>query len=144
MAPNRKIRKKGMTLIEVVIALVLLTIGLSGVLDLYTQVARGLEINRKEVQADNLVQAHLANLETAGYQALDDWIRTYADVKRDANEAPRFHDLQPSLTPGFTWNANLKREQSENVKRIMITVTLQWLVSGKTKERKAVGYVFAP
>lgn len=143
MAPNRPIRKRGMTLIEVIVALVLLTIGLFGVLDMYMGVARGLAASRKEMQADNLLRAHLTNLETAGFAALDDWIRVQA-APPSPDVAARFPSFQKSLLPGFTWNAELKREQNENPKRIMVTVALQWSANGKTKERKAIGYVFAP
>lgn len=143
MAPYRPTTKRGMTLIEVIVALVLLTIGLFGVLDMYLGVAKGLAASRKEMQADNLLRAHLANLETAGYPALDDWIRIQG-APPTPDQAARFPSFQKSLVPGFTWNAELKREQNQTPKRIMITVALQWSANGKTKERKATGYVFAP
>jgi prepilin-type N-terminal cleavage/methylation domain-containing protein len=143
VTPNRLTRSHGMTLIEVIVALVLLTIGLFGVLDMYLGVANGLASSQKETQADYLARAHLANLEMAGYQSLDDWIRMYAD-KKNPNQASRYNKLENSLVPGFTWNANLKREGDGGDGYIMITVAVQCPGKGKARERKAIGYVFGP
>jgi len=130
-----------MTLVEVLIALVLFAVGLAGTLDLLFNLTNSLPANRRETQARYLVQDRLANLEMAGYAALDDQIRTLAKPS-DAGEAALFQSMV--LNPNFTLKTQLRREETEGVRRIMITVSGEWSEQRATKARKAVGYVFAP
>ena len=58
------------------------------------------------------------------------------------DEAALFQSMV--LNPNFTLKTQLRREETEGVRRIMITVSGEWSEQRATKARKAVGYVFAP
>jgi Tfp pilus assembly protein PilV len=133
-----------MTLVEVLVALVLLVIGLFGILDFYLGLAHRLEENRHRMQADYLLQERLASLQMLGYPALEDKIKTLASPA-DTASASLFPDAQKStVNPDFFWNADLLREESDGVRRIRVTVKVAWSEKQQPRDRKAVDYVFAP
>ena len=132
-----------MTLIEVLVALVLLVIGLFGLLDFHMGLANRLEDNRHRMQADYLLQERLASLQMLGYAALEDKVKTLAPAP-NATGVSLFPNAQKTVNPDFSWNADLQREDSEGVRRIKMTVKVGWSDKKQARERKAVDYVFAP
>lgn len=143
----RRRNQRGMSLIEVLIALMLLTIGLGGVMDLYTNQLKNVGWNQKRVRADHLARSRLAQLQIAGYARLK------SQYLADSDEAV--------FDPGtdLECTAILENQKGEELQglpariKITVLVTLIEPTMGKSdiralethyNFRKAVGYAVAP
>ena len=98
-------RCEGLTLIEVILAIVLLGIGLFGVVDLYSQQVRHVKRTRWEAQAQGLAQARLSWLAALGYDGLE------GKLPGSGESVVRLSpgDGMPCVQQGFLWNAILKK-----------------------------------
>jgi Tfp pilus assembly protein PilV len=149
----------GVSLMEVLLALVLISFGLFGIVDLYMNQAKHVARTQQQVQAASLAQSYLAQLQAAGYQAVEEKIRTHADAANPdlASLFPR--PTGSTLNSDFEWNAYLRRVATDDPKRIEITIVVQRASpaskaagqdeAGPSAQREGVrrevrGYVFAP
>jgi len=142
---NRFARTRGMTLIEVLVALVLLTIGLFGVFDLYGNVAHQMARGHRDLRASYLAEGYVASLQTAGYLSLATKIQTLSKTP-DVDSVSLYPEFTYSkIDRDFKWNAVLRRDTVN--RRIAIEVNVRWAHSLQTESpsvRKAIGYVFSP
>lgn len=141
-----------MSLMEVMLALVVLAFGLGGIMDLYARQVQGTGQARIALRADQLARCYLAQIEAVGY----DGLRTR--YLKESSEA-LFDDSptrEAALDPTFWWSARLEQQAAgEPLARIRVIVVVGWGTqpSGSdppaafvtdSKSRKAVGYVVAP
>jgi prepilin-type N-terminal cleavage/methylation domain-containing protein len=119
-ARNRSLARRGMTLVEVLVAVLLLAFGLSGVMDLYSVQLRHLSLTRNREQAQELAYGYLAQLQASGYNALDQTIRRQ-DPNATAGEAIVAKEAGPEGKPA-KWNARLRREKFDGIDCIRIGV----------------------
>ena len=156
---NRSKARRGVTLMEILLALVLLSFGLFGVVDLYMNQSRLVVRSQRQVRAASLAQSYLAQLQAAGYGALDEKLRTHADAA-----SPDRSWLFPSPTGStldgdFEWNAHLRRIETDGRKRIEARVVVERgaPASGRAGQdsahsstptggvrKEVTGHVFAP
>lgn len=115
-----------MTLVEVLVALLLLSFGLAGVVDLYRGQLRHLSLTRRQGQSLELAHGYLAQLQAAGYDALDQAIRR-KDPAGSADEV----SLNPfpvaakeggAIGRPAKWNAHLRRETLGGIACIRVSV----------------------
>jgi len=146
MAPSTNLRR-GISLIEILIAVVFLAFGLAGVTDMYiTQIKQAARV-RQQQSASAAADSALAELQSAGFAALDARMLTLPKSSGTENETDLFVKPAPSLSKDIQWNAHLKKEQQDGVNRIRIAVTAEYTpVSAKDQSvrKEAVGYVAAP
>lgn len=152
MAPSKNLRK-GISLIEIIIAVAFLVFGLGAVMDMYMSEAKGAERVARLQAVTAAAQSGLAELQAAGYSALD------ARIGTAAKEVSLFEKPVPAPTANVFWNATLKKEQKDGVNCIRIAVSGAWDASSAKPADKAekkdiskslnirkevVGYVAAP
>ena len=146
MAPSTNLRR-GISLIEILIAVAFLAFGLAGVTDMYiTQMKQAARV-RQQQSASAIAASALAELQSAGFAALDAKMLTLPKSGGAENEADLFAKPAASLSKDVEWNAHLKKEQQDGMNRIRITVTAGYTpVSAKNQSvrKEAVGYVAAP
>ena len=155
---NPKNSTLGMTLVEVLIALVFIFFGLASLISLHMQLTRRAARTQHKAQAACLAQSHLASLQLAGYAALEERIATLAESP-EAQEASYAESRSSDLDSDYRWSAHLRKEEVDGVRRIAIQVEVDWsaplarkgsgaktaeksIVHGNKKE--VVGYVVAP
>jgi type II secretory pathway pseudopilin PulG len=141
-----------MSLMEVMLAIVVLVFGLGGIMDLYGRQVQGIGQARAALRADHLARCYLAQIEAAGYEGL----RTR--YLKESSEA-LFDDSptrEAALDPTLWWSARLERQAADvPPARIRITVVVGWgtqpsgsdsaaAFAANSKSRKAIGYVVAP
>lgn len=138
---------RGLSLVEVLIAVVFLVFGLGGIVKLYShqqiQVARAARVSR----AERLAQGYLAHLQKAGYENLNQMYQAFEDEdKKKAYERP----MQSKDDPDFQWNLELEPVTIEGIPMLYMQVKTWYMPGGKAAEgpvgniRKEVsGYVAA-
>ncbi len=124
--PHRPRRRpRGFSLVEVLVALVLLLVGLGGVMGLYTRELKNLGQTQRRARADYLARGYLSQVQAMGYETLK---------SRHLKESPESF-LGPNLNkypedPDFWWNARLKSEGASETKnlppRVKIAVRVGW------------------
>ena len=134
---------RGFTLVEVMIALVVLVFGIYGVLDLYLNAQKQSERNDYKSLAMYVAKGKLEELKAAGYENLASYIRQ-RQVQGTGKSASYpesiafvtqyLPDVYPStrLFSRIVWQADLAlNPQNENI--IKMTVTAGWLPTGQNK-----------
>lgn len=102
--------KKGFTLIELMIALTVLTIALLGTASVIINVARNRDMARKTSAATNLCQAKIEELKSLGYPAVDNCLE---------------HDIDEQGNPGgiFDRTVVVNSGPVPNTKLVLVRVT---------------------
>ena len=134
---------RGFTLVEVMIALIVLVFGIYGVLDLYLNAQKQSERNDYKSLAMYVAKGKLEELKAAGYENLASYIRQ-RQVQGTGKSASYpesiafvtqyLPDVYPStrLFSRIVWQADLAlNPQNENIVRV--TVTAGWLQTGQNK-----------
>lgn len=134
---------RGFSVVEVMIALVVLVFGIYGVLDLYVNAQRQSERNEYKSLAMYVAKGKLEELKAAGYENLAAYIRLH-QVQGTANSASYpesiafitqyLPDTYASTHPfsRIVWQADLAlHSQDENM--INVTVTAGWLPTGQNR-----------
>ena len=134
---------RGFTLVEVMIALIVLVFGIYGVLDLYLNAQKQSERNDYKSLAMYVAKGKLEELKASGYENLASYIRLRQVQGTDQSvsypESIAFvtqylPDVYPStrLFSRIVWQADLAlNPQNENIVRV--TVTAGWLQTGQNK-----------
>ena len=140
MAPSTNLRR-GISLIEILIAIAFLTFGLAGVTDMYVTQMQQAARTRQQQTANATAASMLTELQAAGFAALDAKLAAQREVDL-------FPKPAPSTNANVLWNAHLKKEQKDGVNRIHIAVTATWALADAGKSasirKEAIGYVAAP
>jgi type II secretory pathway pseudopilin PulG len=140
--------RRGISLVEILVALVFLVFGLAGVTDLYvTQMQQAARVRQQQSVSAAAFSA-LTILQSAGFAALDGKLAVLPKASPSENDVALFSQPIPSADKNIVWNAHLKKElQPDGSSRIRVAVQASWLaaaVPGKSIQKEVVGYVAAP
>ncbi len=134
---------RGFTLVEVMIALIVLVFGIYGVLDLYLNAQKQSERNDYKSLSMYVAKGKLEELKAAGYENLASYIhqrqvqgtgKSVSYPESIAFVTQYLPDVYPStrLFSRIVWQADLAlNPQNENIVRV--TVTAGWLQTGQNK-----------
>ena len=143
--------RSGLTLIEVLVAIVLLVIGIGGVMELFTNQMVGQKRSLRRLQAETLARGYLAQIQAAGYSELKS--RYLADATEAYFGGEQNHFKEPD---GEFWGgARLHAEQPVGLRPVIrIAVQMNWgpgasgtqnaAEADQTTSGEVVGYVVAP
>lgn len=109
---SRPVRNRGFTLIEALIALVILSFGLFGLMQLQTRVMAGTSVSKTQTIAANLAQQKLEELRAT----------PYADIDGDNGE-PEVIPAGEGGTTTFTRRWSVTEETSPTYKRVSVTTS---------------------
>jgi type II secretory pathway pseudopilin PulG len=148
---NRSHSGRGVSLVETLIALLLLTLGLGGVVELFMTQARYVNRSARESRRENLARVYLNQLQAAGHEEIEDQMGVLAKPETPDTAELFGSPTKSTLDPDFRWNARLTREDMEGVKVIQIRVQTIWSPDANpdarpsdSAEKEAVGYVVSP
>ncbi|MFP4380178.1 MAG: prepilin-type N-terminal cleavage/methylation domain-containing protein [Candidatus Sumerlaeia bacterium] len=153
--------RQGMSLVEVLVALVLLTVGLGGVVEMFIHQANYVDRNGRVMRAETLAYNYLNQLQAAGYGAIQEKLDMLAKnddpegvwLLNSASSAdnPDSRYTRSLLDRDFRWNALLIKEKRYGLDAIQIRVVVLWGpegISNIPKDRRirkeVMGYVIAP
>jgi len=152
--PGRRVRRtcRGLSLVEVLVALLLLAVGLGGAMGLVTRQVTGLDRTQNGARADALARGRLVQLQAVGYGALNE------RYLRDTDTAYFGDKAEHRSSADAWWSARLTKAQpaGPGIEAIRIAVTVGWgSATPRTengpkknrdlsKTREVTGYVVAP
>ncbi|EGV16521.1 hypothetical protein ThimaDRAFT_4290 [Thiocapsa marina 5811] len=112
MQPDRRRHQRGFTLVEALIALVILSFGLFGLMQLQARVMAGTSASKTQTIAANLAQQKIEELR----------VTPYADIDGDNGEPDVIHAGEGGTT-AFARNWSVTEETSPTYKRISVTTS---------------------
>jgi prepilin-type N-terminal cleavage/methylation domain-containing protein len=121
MQPDRQQRQRGFTLVEALIALVILSFGLFGLMQLQTRVMAGASASKTQTIAANLSQQKLEELR----------VKPYADIHGDSGK-PEVIPAGEGGTTAFTRSWSVTEVTSPSYKKV--SVTTSWIDAQQTPE----------
>ena len=130
-------KRRGFSLVEVLVALVFISFGLFGVVDLFINITRNAGREEKQMRAGHLARGYLEQVQASSYADLE--------AKIDQSKGGSLFDKPETSAPldsDFSWNGTLSRESGAPAK-IRVVVTVSWKDMGAGTSVKEVGYVFA-
>lgn len=151
MRRNRSFPTRGMSLVEVLVALVFLAFGLAGVMEMYLVQTRHVARSQRVARVTSQAYSCLAQMQETGYAALDQKIGVLEKAP-GAGQAGMYPD-PTKVDSDIRMNATLKKETRAGVPCIQIKVTTFWQpgtagAEAVAKEqgirKEVVGYVAAP
>lgn len=144
------ISRRGMSLVEILVALVFLMFGLAGIVELYVNQARHLARTERLNRAESIARGNLAELQATGYDGLSGRIQSDDSVDKASlfREATRFE-----MDTDFVWNADLTKISIEGIPAVRVVVTCRWqpdVTGGEARgeesgvQKEVIGYAVAP
>ena len=152
MTRNRSFPTRGMSLVEVLVALVFLAFGLAGVMEMYITQSRHVARTQRLDRVTSLAYGFLAQMQETGYAALEQKTRVLAEKTPGSGQ----FDMYPNpirVGSDVQMNATLKKETREGVPCIQIRVRAFWqpgtaggaaVAAEQGIRKEVVGYVAAP
>ena len=149
-------KARGFSLVEVLIALLLLVVGLGGALGLYTRQINAVGNAQRRLQAENIARARLAEVQAEGYEML--LTRHLIGDTRASKLLNETTAAPSSKTPAIAPPSFRRSVQIEGLAadadnalppRIRITVRVEWAAGVAAKRKhltsgEAIGYVVSP
>jgi Tfp pilus assembly protein PilV len=146
---NRSFSARGMTLVEVLVALVFLAFGLAGITEMYTIQAKHVARSQRLARVSSQSYACLAQMQEIGYAALDQKIGQFEKTP-GSGEAVLNHGDPVKVSQDLWATTALKKATCDGVSCIQIKVTTLWKPEGggakaaEKIQKEVVGYVAAP
>ena len=131
-------RRRGFSLVEVLVALVFISFGLFGVVDLFVNLTRSAGRDEKQMRAGQLARGYLEQVQASSYADLEAKI----NQSKDGSLFPAGGSSTAPLDSDFSWNGTLTLENGTPA-RIRVVVAVSWKNLDTGSSVKEVGYVFA-
>lgn len=155
MLNGRRSPKKATTLVEVLVALVLLVFGLGGIMELYVNLMHNSARSSRQLRAWNLAQCYLGQMQAMDHAALKQQMAASGQNAENTEIPTLYPQLKRSqIDPDFLWNAGFSQEEVNGIPTIQVKVWTEWrpeiskeeaiAARGETVRKEAVGYVAAP
>ncbi len=116
--------KRGFTLIEIVVALAILSLALPALLRAFTEAAKGQAISENRTTALYLLKFRMAEIGLEGYPDIGEENGEFGDNSR------------------FRWHSEIQDIESEEIERLrLVTVTVTWQETGKERSISMNTYI---
>jgi prepilin-type N-terminal cleavage/methylation domain-containing protein len=140
--------EKGFSLLEITIALVLLTVGLTTVLHLFPAGLRAGKRASYSNEAAFTAQEQLAEVKRVGVAKIEDWLVAVSEAIAQGEEPPSGPILMKGHSGRMTWEIKDPEvidvpEQGLSFPNDLrrITVVVNWVDQGKTQKKEFATYV---
>jgi len=134
---------RGYSMMEVLLALVVISFGLYGLLDLITTTQKQSVRAHRRAVAVELARARMAELQAAGYDAVAGlWAKSSADPSKPLDYPPETAAFAaPYKAKNFRWQAHLVRD-AQHPEVIQVEVRVTWdVIPGAPEEKLSASSV---
>jgi len=136
-APNREWNHRGLTLLEVLVSLVIVSIALVALVELENRDIRAINISQRTTTAAMLARNMMAQIEIAGFP------EDLGEEEGEFREGERDEELKASYT-GFRWKRSIEAVRLAGIafnNARKVKVTILWEEGGRERHLDVVTYL---